>query len=94
MVHVVPSVYLRGAAVTTPVMRNDAKALGKKEQHLIIPVIRRKRPPVVKHNWLSIPRTPVFVENLCAIFRRNGWHGVPFIFVSGFIEAESERQHP
>ena len=40
MVHVVASVHLRRAAVTAPVMRHDAIAFGKKEQHLIVPIVR------------------------------------------------------
>jgi hypothetical protein len=43
----VASAHLRGTAVTAPVMRNDAIAVGKKEQQLIVPVVRRKRPAVV-----------------------------------------------
>ena len=39
MVHVVASAHLRGAAVTAPVMRNDAIAVGNEEQHLIVPVV-------------------------------------------------------
>jgi hypothetical protein len=40
MVHVVASGHLRGATVTAPVVRNDAIAVGKEEQHLCVPVVR------------------------------------------------------
>src|ERR1700679_3324431 len=49
VIHVVASGHLRGATVTAPVMRNDAIAVGKKEEHLRVPVVRRQWPAVVKH---------------------------------------------
>src|SRR6202030_2815526 len=39
VVHVVASGHLRGATVTAPVVRNDAIAVGKEEQHLCVPVV-------------------------------------------------------
>ena len=77
MVHVVPGGRLRGATVTAPVVRNDAIAIGKEEQHLHVPVVRRQRPAVVKHNGLGIPRAPVLVEDLCTVLKRDHWHTIP-----------------
>jgi hypothetical protein len=50
---------------------NDAIAVGNEEQHLHVPVVRRERPAVVKHNGLGIFRAPVLVEDGCAIFGRD-----------------------
>src|SRR6185437_3325145 len=61
MIHVVPLIRLRGAAVTTPVMRDDAIAVIDEEHHLPVPVIRRERPTVAEHNGLTL--APVLVEN-------------------------------
>jgi hypothetical protein len=74
MVHVVASVHLGGAPVTTPVMRNDAIAIGQKEQHLHVPVVGAKRPTVVKHDRLCILWAPVFVEDIDSVFGSNRWH--------------------
>jgi hypothetical protein len=62
--------------VAAPVVRNDAIAVGKEEQHLSVPVVRRQRPAVMKHNWLCILRAPVFVEDRCAIFCCDRCHGI------------------
>jgi energy-converting hydrogenase Eha subunit A len=62
--------------MTAPVVRNNAISIGKKEQHLRVPVVRRQRPAVVKHNGLSVFRTPVLVENCCAIVCRDCFHGI------------------
>src|SRR5580658_7939864 len=74
MVHVVACVHLGGAAVTAPVMRNDSIAVGKEEQHLYVPVVRRQRPAVVKHKGLSVLRAPVLVENLRTVPRLQRAH--------------------
>jgi hypothetical protein len=67
VVHIVASGHLCGTTVTAHVVGDDAIAIGKEEQHLRVPVVRRQRPAVVKHNGLGILRAPVFVENRCAI---------------------------
>ena len=46
----------------TAVVGDDAVALGKEEQHLIVPVIGRQRPTVTEHDGLST--APIFVEDL------------------------------
>src|SRR5215469_4839716 len=75
MVHVVASIHLRGATVTTPVMRDDAIAIGKEEQHLRIPVIRRQRPAVMEGDRLRVFWAPILVENLGAVLRNDRVHG-------------------
>src|SRR5580698_4318945 len=72
MVHVVAGSHLGGATVTAPVMCNDAIALGNKEQHLGVPVVRGKRPTVVKHDRLAA--SPVFVKDLGAVLRLDDIH--------------------
>ena len=63
--------------MTAPVVRDDAIAVGKEEQHLRVPVIGRKRPAVMKHDGLCVLRSPVLVENLCTVFGCNHWRTVP-----------------
>jgi hypothetical protein len=69
MVHVMAGGHLRRATVTASVMRNDAIAVGNEEQHLHVPVVRATPGTVVKHDGLSVLRTPVLVENFCIVFR-------------------------
>src|SRR5580698_745258 len=76
MVHVVAIGYLSRAPMATPIMRDHAIPLAEKKHQLVIPVIRRKRPAMAEHDRLS--RTPVLVENLNAVFRRNSRHTVSF----------------
>ena len=91
MVHVVASVHLRGAAVTAPVMRDDAIAVGKEEQQLVVPVVRRKRPAVMKHDGLCVLRAPVLVENLSTVFGCDHWHIIPPVFGCEATEAVISR---
>src|ERR1700689_5308334 len=72
MIHIVPISHLRRASMPTPVMRYHAIALPQEEQHLVVPVIGRKRPPMAEHNRL--PRTPVLVKNLNSVFSCDGRH--------------------
>src|SRR3954469_11401667 len=58
---------LRRTAMAAPIVRDDAIALVKEEQHLRIPVIRRQRPTVAEYDWLSF--TPVFVVDFHSVFR-------------------------
>ena len=77
MVHVVASAYLRGTAVAAPVMRDDAIAAGKEEEHLGVPIVRRKRPAVVKHDWLRVLRAPILEVDLSTVFGCDYWHTIP-----------------
>ena len=72
MVHIVSIAYLRRASMPTSIMRYHAIALPQEEQHLVVPVIGRKRPPMAEHNWL--PGTPVLVKNLNSVFGCDGRH--------------------
>jgi hypothetical protein len=65
MIHIVSLGHLARSTVAAPIMRNDTETLAKEEQHLRIPVIRRERPTMRKHQRLS--GTPVFVEDLSSV---------------------------
>ena len=70
VVHVVTFRNLCRAAMTASVMRYDTVALGKEEQHLRIPIVRRERPAVMEDDWLCVLWTPVFVEDFSAVLGR------------------------
>src|SRR5579871_3914221 len=72
MIHIVPIGHLRRASMPTPVVRDHAIPLAQKEHHLVIPVIRRKRPAMAEHDRLA--RTPVLVKDLNAVLGGNSWH--------------------
>src|SRR5579862_6372131 len=72
MIHIVPIGDLRRASVPTSVMGDDAIPLVQKEHHLVIPVIRRKRPAMAEHDRL--PRSPVLVKDLNAVLGGNSRH--------------------
>src|SRR5690554_5665669 len=61
--------------MAAPVMRDDAVTLAQKKQHLVIPVVRTKRPAVMEHDGLSIPYAPVLVEDASAVLSRKHSHG-------------------
>jgi len=67
MVHIVPVNHLGRAPMTTAVMSDDAIALGEEEQHLRIPVVRRKRPAVVEDDRLCVLWTPILIEDFDAL---------------------------
>src|SRR6266851_1163181 len=71
-VHVVAVPSLRGTAVASPVVGDDAISELPEEQHLGVPVVRRQRPAVAENYWLPLP--PVLVEDCRAIFGRNRCH--------------------
>jgi hypothetical protein len=62
-------------SVTTPIMRDHAKAVAKKEHQLIVPVVSAQGPTVMKHDWLGIPWAPVLVENVSAVSGGDESHG-------------------
>src|SRR6266700_7236185 len=74
MIHVVAIGRLARTSMPAPIMRDDAIAMVQEKHHLRVPVIRSERPAVRKHNRLSF--TPVLVENLCAVLRRDRAHGL------------------
>src|ERR1700759_210242 len=59
MIHVMTVAGLAGAAMTAAVMGNDAKTVIEEEQQLGIPIVRRERPAVRKHDRL--PAAPILV---------------------------------
>src|SRR2546429_7561913 len=74
VVHVVPLACLRGAAVTTAVMRDHAIAAIHEEHHLPVPVICRQWPAMAEDDGLSL--APVLVEDLNAVLRLDFAHGM------------------
>src|SRR5439155_5883483 len=72
VVHVVTVAGLRGASVSAPVMGDNAIVVLEEEQHLGVPIVARERPAVAENDWLA--RTPVLVEDLGAIGRRDRAH--------------------
>jgi hypothetical protein len=71
-VHVIAVPGLRRTPVTSAIGRDHAIATLAEEQHLRIPVVGAERPPMAEYDRL--PLAPVFVENRCAVFGRNGVH--------------------
>src|SRR6202040_3723651 len=88
MVHIVPIGHLRRAPMPTSVMRDHAIPLAQKEHHLVIPVIRRKRPAMTEHDRL--PRTPVLVKDLNAVLGGNSRHTDSF---DSWINTANYRSH-
>jgi hypothetical protein len=58
---------LGGTTVPTAVMRDNAIAFAEEKQHLGVPVVRGKRPAVVKYDRLGLLGAPILIENLDAI---------------------------
>src|SRR6476660_6878203 len=52
-------------------MRDDAIAIRNKEQKLIVPIVGGKRPTMMEHDGLRVPRTPILVVNLNAVLARD-----------------------
>src|SRR6266851_4120450 len=74
MIHVVTVARLRGPAVAAAVMGDHAIAVTQKKQHLRVPVICRQRPAMAEHDGLTL--APVLVEDLNAVFGRDGGHSL------------------
>src|SRR5262249_22729967 len=72
MIHVVAIADLRRPAVAAPVMSNCAVAPFDKVQQLRVPVVGAQWPAVVEDDRL--PRAPVLVENIDAIFGSDRAH--------------------
>ena len=73
MIHVMAVADLAGAAVAAAVMGDDPKAVIEEEHHLRVPVVRRQRPAMAEHDRLTL--APILVEDLDAVFGRDGGHG-------------------
>src|SRR5256885_13246779 len=74
MIHVVAIGRLARTSMPAPIMCDDAIAMVHKKHHQRVPIVRSERPAVRKHNRLSF--TPVLIENLCAVLRRDRAHGL------------------
>src|SRR4051794_27420357 len=72
VIHVMAAAGLCGSAMAAPVVRDDAIAVLQEEQHLRVPVIRRKRPAVAEHDGLTF--APVLVEDFYAVSRGDRAH--------------------
>jgi hypothetical protein len=54
----------------------------EEEQHLGVPVVRLQRPAVAEHDRLTLP--PILVEDLDAVFGRDGGHDLLLFVRSSF----------
>src|SRR6266700_371578 len=76
VVHVVSAAGLSRATVSAPIRGNDAETFADEKKHLRVPIIRRERPAVTKHNRL--PAAPVFIidVDVRSVFFSDGhvWH--------------------
>src|SRR6266487_4954433 len=84
VVHVVSAAGLSRAAMSAPIIRNDAETFAEEKKHLRVPIIRRERPAMTEHNGL--PAAPVFIidVDVSSVFFSNCdvWH-TEFPFGSG-----------
>ena len=71
-VHLVAVRGLGRAAMAAAVMSDDAIALIKEEQHLVVPIVGAQRPAVMEDDGLA--RAPVLVEDLGAVLGRDRVH--------------------
>ena len=71
-----PSLDLRRAAVATPVMGDDAIALAEEEQHLRVPVVRRRAASRDGTRSAARPSGPSPCEDFDAVFGGYSAHGI------------------
>src|SRR5580698_8767300 len=83
MVHVMAAAGLARPPMTAPVMRNHAITMAQKEQHLRVPIVRRKRPAMAEHDGL--PAAPILVENLGAVLGGDRRHACYFLSRNGSL---------
>src|SRR4249920_1152754 len=76
VVHVMSVRHLIGSPMSPSVDPDDPITPAQKEEHLRIPIVRRERPAVMKHDWLSVLRSPVLEKNLDAVVRLHIVHGL------------------
>ncbi len=75
VIHVVAVAGLGGAAVAAAVMGDHPIAVSQEEQHLGVPIVGRQGPAVAEDDRLT--RSPVLVEDLDAVFCRDGGAWTP-----------------
>src|SRR4051794_8121379 len=86
VIHIMAAGGLSRAAMPAAVECDDPVTFGEEEQHLRVPIIRRKRPTVTEHDGLSA--APVFVVDVdvSSVFFSDSyvWHDV-FSFLRCYI---------
>jgi hypothetical protein len=91
-VHLVAVPRLRGAPVPSAIVGNAAKAAGREEDHLGIPVVGAERPAVAEDDGL--PAALVLIEALWAILRRDRAHlSPPSWLYSVELVSQTDRTH-
>src|SRR4029453_7691296 len=65
MIHVVAVAGLGRATMSAPIRRDHPITFGEEEQHLRIPIVRRKRPAMAKHDRLSA--APILIVDLYSV---------------------------
>src|SRR5436189_5972507 len=78
-VHVVRRRGLTRPAMTATVVRDDAEALLREEEHLAVPSIRAQGPAMRERYDRTL--TPIFVINLCSVFGSDRAHRKPFLVI-------------
>jgi hypothetical protein len=66
--HVMSIADLAGATMAASVVSDNPVAFAEEEQHLVIPIVGRERPPMMKDDRLRVLGTPILVENFDAVF--------------------------
>src|SRR6476661_3773022 len=86
VVHVVSTVGLSRAAMSTPISCNDAVTFAQEKKHLRVPIIRRERPAVAEHNRLSFAPVLVIDVYVSSVFFSDSyvWHDDDFPFGLSF----------
>src|SRR5262249_19029396 len=59
MIHIMSVAGLSRATMSAPIGRNDTIAFAEEKKHLRVPIVRRQRPAVTEHNWLT--GSPIFI---------------------------------
>src|SRR6266566_3455567 len=63
VIHIMAAIGLSRAAVSAPINGDDPIALGEKEEHLRVPIVRAEWPAVAEHDRLSTaPILVIYVD--------------------------------
>src|SRR5262245_60107525 len=74
--HVMTARHLIRATVSSSIHTDDSESVAQKEKHLVIPVIARERPTVMKHDRLGVLRSPILEEDVYSVFCRHIAHSL------------------
>ena len=66
--------------MTATVVRDDAEALLREEEHLAVPSVRAQGPAMRERYDRTL--TPIFVINLCSVFGGDRAHRKPFLLIA------------